>query len=458
LRINALVAGYTGGSIVYRNNGQILNGANYYTDRDVHNNVFSRETYAAGLDAYKEAALHRAMAPILYLTKLEDGSLSVEPKSLTRDEVLALRAENLQEMEINWGALKFRLANRMPSVTNLDHVGYDLDYFASEYVQYRQRITTSYTGDKQAEELQKLESLFAEYMEKYAEHFAALAGDFLERHGVSGEREAIRASILDLFRQRAAAYADFVQQNDDYAGIKGTADEWLLVDDLFMGEQLRYAYAARSPDWKAIGAGGYGVDDLAALGTLVKETWNVGYESWRWGFVNRHKSEEEFGFELGLTAMKYALVTKIYNISDKVKSKLDTAFQNFLKDQNEQAQDYITRMRSDPFVRDKRSYAVDWNVETVLAIIRRLVEHVEADDPNQAFQEDFALILARYHDRTQDPQTRELARYQAYHNSWAKSPYIADWNQFVRRLALSAGLDLSRYGLQDGVSRLDLRA
>lgn len=458
MRVDAFVAGYTGGSTVYQNRGQFVNGAGYFTDRDVHNNVLTAEEYSTKMDVYKEEALRRLMSPVLYnLTAGVDGSISYEQKQLSRDEVLALRAADLKGVKINWAPLNIQLANRLPNHTNMDHVGYDIDYFASEYVQYKHRIMESLTGDEQAEELQKLESMMKTHVEKYAEQFSEIAGHFLHQYGVSGEKEAIKDSIIELFELRVAQYTEFIQENDNYAGVRGTADEWLLFDNSFMGEQLRYAFASRGAGWETTVEGGYGIDDLAALGALVKETWNAGYQSWRWGFVNRHKSEEEFGVELGLTAMKYALISETYNISSSVKSKLDAAFQNFIKAQNENARNYIVQMRNDPFVREKASYAADWNEEIVLDIVSRMLENFNSNDLNRAFQEDMFFILQLYKDRTESRQTGNLARYHPYHNTWFKSPYVGDWNQFVRRLSLSSGQELSRYILQDSIAMLNLR-
>jgi len=459
MKVDSFVAGYTGGSILYKNRGQFVNGSNYFTDRDVHNNVLTSEEYEANLDIYKGQALRRAMSPVLYnLKKNTNGTISYDTKQLSREEVLAIRSDDLKDMEINWAPLKIQLANRLPNVTNLDHVGFDIDYFASEYVQYKNRILENFTGEKQMEELQKLDSMILTHVENYAEQFSELVGNFLDENGVHGEQTAIKESIKDLFLQRTAEYIDFIQKNENYAGVKGTEDEWLLMDHLFMGEQLRYAFKSQQFDWSFNSKSGYSIDDLTAVGTLVKETWDLGYQTRRMGFNNRHKSEEEFGVELGFAAMKYVLILDTYEINSARKAKLDTAFQTFISNQNEQAKNYIIQMRNDPFVRDKQAYALDWNQELVMDIIRRMVENKRSSDLNAAFKEDISLIMELYRNRMQSHQTRQLARYHPYHNSWVKSQYVGDWNQFLRRLSLTSGQAFSQYILQDHISILDIRS
>jgi hypothetical protein len=456
MRVDSFVAGFTGGSTLYKSNGQFYGGP-YYTDRDIHNNVMTAEAYRANLDAYKHEALRRLMSPVLYnLTRLADGTITADCKQLSREEVLALRYEDMKQMAINWAALEFKLANRLPTYKHLDHVGYDLDYFASEYVQYQTRIRETLTGEEQTEALDKLDHLILSHVEKYAEQFADLVGGFLAQYGVGGEQTAIKESIVDLFRQRTAQYAQFVQENDNYAGIKGTADEWLLFDDMFMGEQLRYAFVSQQSDFTLTSSYGYSVDDLAAAGTLVKETWDVGYRKWQWGGY-KHGSEVGFGVELGLAAMKYALIMDAFNVSDAMKAKLDTAFQNYIHAQNEEASQHVLRMRNDPYVRDKAAYALDWDKQLVLDIIGRMVTLLKSGDLNGAFQKDLLLIKEMYLSRAQSGTTSQQARYHPYSNSWLNKNYAGFWNQFIQRLSLSANKDLSPYMLSDQMSYLDIR-
>lgn len=446
MRIDAFVAGYTGASILFKNNGEYV-GGKYYTDRDIHNNVTTIEAYKAAMDNHKQEALRRSTLPyLIHLSRQADGSITAESKQLREDEVLALRLEDMQNVPINWAPLKIQLANRLPTYSNLDHVGYDLDYFASEYVQYQTRIYRTLTGEAQQEALQTLEHLIWEHVERYADEFASKVGSFLEGQGISGEFQAIKESILDLFRQRTAQYAQFVQENEDYAGIRGTADEWLFLDNMFMGEQLRLAFASQQTEVALTSSSGYSIEDLVAAGALVKETWRLGYNSWDHGF--KHMSEEGFGVQLGLAGMKYAVITDVYHLSERMKSNLDTAFQNFIRNLNEQARQYQIQMRNDPFVRDKSSYALDWDEHQVLKIVASMVKMLQEDNLQEAFAEQMRQARSAYALKAQYGTTSQQARYHPYVNTWVHKNEAEMWNQFVQRLSLSTHHNLDRYLLK----------
>ncbi|SDM44948.1 hypothetical protein [Sediminibacillus halophilus] len=191
------------------------------------------------------------------------------------------------------------------------------------------------------------------------------------------------------------------------------------------------------------------MEDLAAVGILAKETRNVGYNSRQLGY-NKHKSEEEFGVELGLTAMKYSLLVDTHNISDSVKTKLGTAFDAFIEKQNQKAEDYIINRRNDPFTRDKESYAVEWDKPLVSEIVSSMAGSLEENDFNAAFKQAVKTAMQSYADKARGDQTDSLSRYHPYHNSWISSDYIGDWNRFVERL--SKGNELENVKVSDPLS------
>ncbi|WP_371068871.1 hypothetical protein [Sediminibacillus sp. JSM 1682029] len=411
---------------------------------------------SASVNVHKEEALRRMMSPILVnLSKKEDGTISFDKRSYSQEEVLAIRESDLEGMDINWASLELRLTNRNASASSTDNIANDLDYLASQYVQFSQRIKQSYPGEEQADQFQKLETIIGTQIEEYAESFSTIIGGFLENNGVSGEQTALKASVLSQFQQRKEQYQTFVEQNENFAGIRGTADEWLLADNQFMAEQLRHAYAKENVEGQDKENKGYGMEDLAAVGILAKETRNVGYNSRQLGY-NKHKSEEEFGVELGLTAMKFSLLTDTYDISDSVKTKLGTAFDTFIDKQNQKAEEYIINRRNDPFTRDKESYAVGWDNSLVSEIVSSMAGSLGENDFNAAFKQVVNTAMQSYAGKTQDEQTDSLSRYHPYHNTWNTANYIGDWNRFVERLSGGNGRDDIKVSNHLSFSTVDL--
>lgn len=406
------------------------------------------EDYRKNTDLYREQSILRAAASSLKIGKNEDGTIWVE-STTDPQALLAKRRANGGEKQILWHSVELNLySHSMEGTYALDSVGLNIDYFASEYAQFKTRIEQQYTGEEQKAELVKLENMFTSRVGEAAAHFAETVGGFLEKNGVTGEQDAIRNSFLDIYEQRKTGYLNFIAKNPDYACVKGTEDEWLLTTGDFMGEQLRYAYISQRPEMNLTSQYGYNIDDLNAVGTLVKELISV--------VKSPNLSEEELGVELGLAAMKYVLISGHFNISSNVKSKLDQSFNNFVKDRIEKASEHIDQMRRDPYVRDKERYAVDFDQQVVLAIIKLMVDNLNSpDDINTAFKSDLNTFVALYKRKSSDIQMGMLSRY-AYQDSWVNKNYAGDWNRFVLQLSASNKDEASRYLLDDQVQWVDI--
>lgn len=429
-------------------NNTIADRQNSQNKGHLSTSTFSTQDLFYNQDMSKEQALQRAMEPSFFnVTKHEDGSITFDRKQLSREEVLSHKESDLKNVGVNWGSLELQLAGQQASYTSADQIAYNLDYFASEYVQYTSQINMRFEGQERMDQLQKLDDMVYSSVEKYANEFAEMAGNFFSENGMDIGQDQFKDTIIEFFEQRKNAYTSFIQGNENYAGIKGTEDEWLLSDVQYMSEQLRYTFTKQHSDVNFISSKGLNIDDLVAVGTIMKETKHIGS-----GFggvsYNKHKSEEEFGVELGLTAMKYALITENYDLTDDMKASLDIAFENFLKDKNDRASNYVTEMQQDPFVRDKESYAVNWNKELVANIISKMVHNLKATDINQSFKEDVNILIELYKSKTNSGKTSELSRYHDYHNSWEEGHYVDDWNRFVDGLSLQAGTDLKNYVLE----------
>ncbi|MEF2291106.1 hypothetical protein [Virgibacillus dokdonensis] len=392
------------------------------------------EAYKTTTDKAKEHALRRLMSPILVnLSRTSDGKITGDRIQRNREDVLALTEDDLNNVDINWDRLQMDLTNRTPSYATLDRLVKDMDHIASQYAYSQFRIKQSFTGSEREEYLKKLDSIINNHVDSYAKQFSRMTGSFLSEHGVNEEAEMISASIKDLFQQRKEQYTTFIQKNEDFAGIKGTPNEWLVADNTYMAQQLQSSYREKLSNNTSTKESGYNMDELMAIGTLVKEMQYVDYRSRPLG-GNKHKSEEEFGVELGFQAMKYALIKDSYEMRDGLQSKLDMVFQEFVDKQNEKAADYIKRMRNDPFVRNEEAYRMDWNDQLVQDIMASLVGNLDAVDVNGSFQKDMSAILQGYINHTKNTETSKLSRYHEYHNSWNKSNYIADWNRFVEHI------------------------
>jgi len=333
----------------------------------------------------------------------------------------------------------------------LDTVALNIDYYASEYAQYKNRIEQQFTGEERAAHLDRLETLFNTHIKEAATNFAQMVGGFLEKNGITGEQEFIYNSFWDIYEQRKAIYLDFIAENPDYARVRGTEDEWLLNADGFMGEQLRYALVSRQQDMNLTSKYGYSIDDLAALGVLVKEMAGVQDRS-----QSLNRSEEELGVQLGMAAMKYALISEHFNISSSVRKKLDESFNNFIANEIDRTSVHVVQQRRDPFVRNKEAYLLDYDKLHVWRIIHSMVENLKSsDDINTAFKSDMDTFISLYKHKAQTIQYGSLSRYNAVYSSWIYKNYVNDWNRFVLQIT-SYNDKISKYLFNEDIKLVEL--
>ncbi|WP_042203082.1 hypothetical protein [Paenibacillus camerounensis] len=415
-------------------------------------NAIGIEDYRANANSMREQAILRAATSTIRIGRNEDGSIWTESIS-DPEAALANKRATGGDSVISWKHVDFNLQTHgmMIGETTLDEVGQQIDYFASEYAQYKSRIERQFTGEEQATELAKLDDMFAQRVGESANHFAESVGGFLEASGVPGEQEAIRSSFLDIYEQRKTTYMQFIQENPDYASVEGTRDEWLLTAGDFMGEQLRYALNSQQSEMSIKSENGYSIDDLQAAGTMVKALTQLQDRS-----QTSNRSEEELGFKLGLAAMKYEMISGHFQVSDRIKSKLDQAFGGFIQGEIDRAVAYIEQQRKDPFVRNKEAYAADYDKKAVLSLIKQMVDNVRADDVNAAFRSDLNTFVALYKNKMNDMQSGQLARYNAYTSAWVNQNYASDWNRFIHSLSSTNQNDLNRFLLKDQVKLMDI--
>jgi len=403
------------------------------------------EEYRADFDSYREKAILRAATSILKIGKNEDGSIWVDTSNLhdSASAVERMRATG-GDKNIYWNAIKINLHFHSFSGQNsLDQVGLVIDYYASEYAQYKTRIERQFSGEEQTEALAKLEELFSTSIQKAAEYFVLYAGEWFEHSGRTAEREAIYQSFLDIYEQRKADYLAFIAENPDYAQVLGTKDEWLFYSGDFMGEMLRFAFISSQQEKTYTSRYGYSLDELTAMGFIAKETWDM------WSYAHHTlRSEEELGVVLGIAAMKLHLISEQFQIRHEVKTKLEEAFYGFVEKEINKVQAELEWLRNDPFVRNKNAYAVDVNRQLVLDIIQRFVNLLTADDLETSFRNETLDIITSYRKKMLDKATSHLALYHPYHShwvSWLNQQFTDNWNRFIRHLSIAVDKNLDAY-------------
>ena len=430
VKIHSFVANYSGAT----HYSLKKSAANQPLGRYNHH-LISKEAYLTNQEHFKKQAYLRVQSPSIYNISLNaDGSIDFTPKEDA-------------DKEINWVPLEMSMKSRVSNHTNADEIAYDMDYIASEYVQYKIRIEHLYTGKEREEALARLNRIIDQQIENYAEGFSSTMTSFFTSHGVEISESDIKHSVIDMFQQRITAYESFVDANPDFANIKETEEAWLLQDNIYMGDALRFSFSNEFPEMELESEYGYSIADLMATGMLITSIHHVGIDPLR-NKVGR--SEEEVGIELGMMAMKFELIKEHFPMGDDFKDRLEQVFTNYMKQRNQAESDYIIRQRQDPFVRNKNRYAVDWDEKYVYSLIEQIKSSLTSNNVGATLYKNLATTYELYKQKVEENSIDGLSRYHdlkqtwnpdVFLEKWNIEQYIKDWNQFIAQFPVENEAD-----------------
>lgn len=409
----------------------------------------SVQDYKVNQQYFREQAYLRSQQPSAYtITKTADGSIVTTPKENSNNE-------------IHTKILDFHFREQSPNFSNIDEISYFIDYYSSEYVQFKTRIEQLHSGKESTERLAHLDNLINKQIETYAEGFSSTMTSYFTKHGVEVSESNIKNSVIDLFHQRIEAYEKFVNDNTDFTNLTGTEEEWLLQDNYYMGDVLRFSFANNHSELKLESEYGYSLDELTATGLLINNTHELAKDPFR---SKIGRSEEELGIELGITTMKFELIKEHFTMSNPFKDTLEKVFVNYIKQRNQAESEYIIRKRQDPFVRNKNRYATDWNEKYVHSLIEQITSSLKSDNVRAAINKNISSIYELYKQKVQENGADGLSRYydlmqtwnpDVYLQKWSVEQYLNDWNQFIAKLPV--GHEIDRYQIHGTNVSIDLK-
>ena len=464
MQVNSFIGGYYSSLAVNQDNS-FMKLASQINEQAARGFSVSFDQYHGHEERIRNAAFHRAL-----LTNSVDikGGGSAYAYTINGDKSHLLdqiRQEGLSK-EINWSMVAFDLQVRGNiNIGKLEQIEECIDFYASEFAFYKGRIEEDFYGEEKEQQLIQLHTVFENRINRVGNLFAQHIGDFFEGVGVDGEHNAMKSSILNHYQTRVDQYIQFISENDNYAQVKDTEDKWLLRDNAYMGEKLRYAFGSQKVSRDEMQESVFSLSDLKAVAMIYQESMKV------YGEPASGKSEEQFGVELGLLGMKYELIIGQKEISTTVRTKLEKAFNNYIGQCIERYSKVLSDLQNCPFARNRELYG-DLDKNAVGKIIKDMLNNIKAKDINRAFKGTIQLAYEIYRSKTACASTNILGRYKAFYNEWNDfyhdqrltdkgylvKPFTADglvkdWNRFVKSLNPSAGLE--KFTLREGLFHID---
>ena len=243
-------------------------------------------------------------------------------EGMSFEDFLSYVRENGLDKELNALAVSADMQNMYSS--DYTTLSQQADYLAAYYAQLENHINANFSGDEKAAQMKILEETVGKAISDAAKAYADYAGKFLEDMGQAGEYEKIRSSVESLINDKISAYCDFISENPDFAGLKGTEDEWLTGSHRFMTSALQKAFAASGKSEESTGV--YSENDLLYIGKAASSL-PSGMNG-----VNRITDEESIGFTLGTVMAKLMALGDAMGVSSGAANVIKGAVSRYQED------------------------------------------------------------------------------------------------------------------------------
>lgn len=181
-----------------------------------------------------------------------------------------------------------------------------LEDAAALYAFYMDKAHSNYQGEELKTVIDSIESEFNNKIEGFAKQYFS--------DSIYEDAEGIQKSLMSYFEQSKETYSNLIK---DFSFDLSEDDNWARNNEYYVTQKLRQSII--SQDISETENTKYSKSDIMALSLyqMQSSTYHVqGYET-----------EEELGAQLGILGVQMELITQSYNVSDKVKEQINSAFE-----------------------------------------------------------------------------------------------------------------------------------
>lgn len=134
-------------------------------------------------------------------------------------------------------------------------------------------------------------------------------------------------------------YSDFIKENQDYAGLKNTSDEWLMNDVAYMSQKLQKEFHAQN---KTIIKEQNNLNEISIANSLIKEAKTT-------SLFDSFGNEESIGLEAGILMLKTNLFAENSNVSSEFANVMTNAVKHYIDQKIEDENEKIVAMYEEPY-------------------------------------------------------------------------------------------------------------
>lgn len=253
----------------------------------------------------------------------------------------------LNKEEYSWDEFRFQSAFDIEWDNDLDYI---LSRLAASYVTATEQLQSHFSGTELEERMDQMDALVSKVMNQRADIFAENVGGFLEKNGFAGEKEKIYDTITSEYNHKLQQYSEFIKNNRNYAGIKGTEYEWLENDVAYMAQELRKA--CNTTQGKDTSGEGYSLEEISLANRLVQDLTFA-------GLFDSLGNEESFGLDAGMLLLKTQLFAENSMVSEQFSNKMTKAVNTCIDDAINKINNRILRLYDDPYYDKERAPVYD---------------------------------------------------------------------------------------------------
>lgn len=317
---------------------------------------------------------------------------------MDKDEFLAYVRENGLDKEIVWSGISASFGGGTDCYTFSDYS----DYAGALYASLEERIMRDFSGEEQAQQLEKLDNIFNEKVDGIVEQYFKGAIETFDKMGIELSEDDLKESLRSIMLNKRDAYRDYVKENSDYAGLEGSEDKWLERDTLYMANALRNAY---KPD--SVSSGKYSEDDLMMV-SLMGEMYQFDTE------INNslsYNDEESIGLAIAMNYLTLQSSFDSFELSDDIKAMGEAAFAKYAKNLVDGVEASLERGRNRPLGYSSEQFD-PLNMDDIKAVVDVMVKtYQESKDAEKAIYATTSFAHQQFTNKQNDEQYSNLLRY-----------------------------------------------
>jgi hypothetical protein len=332
--------------------------------------------------------------------------------NMTIDEFLAHVQNNGLDKNINWSNVAETLSFDSSNVNAKTFTEYS-DYAAAVFVALENQIKNDFTGEEQKAELAKLNEVFTAKTQEFKDAFYNNSLSWLKEYEgdnyIKGESEAkLKASIEAVFTDKINNFRNISASNPDFAGIKGTDNQWLERDMRFMANKLMEVAGSTSTSTES---GLISEKDLLDM-TRLQETFNAP-TTYNSRMDGGEADEEMIGLVVGSRILKAAWLADEKDMSEKAREALQKMKDKFVAEQFEKFKEQNEIVGKLPQVDNytPKQFSV-LQKEAVIKIVDNLLdEYNKSKNAADALQKTAAFAFKTHMEKAQSADFKDLLRY-----------------------------------------------